>query len=69
MRLLAQFLILFKIRIVSDPGMGLFILMGAFYVAGQYFILQFIKEKTREIRSKSPQLNATHRIVACVHIF
>ena len=40
-------------RIVSGFGIALFILMSASYVVGQYFILQFIKEKTREIRSKS----------------
>ena len=35
-------------------------------MAGQYFILQFIKEKTKEIRSKSIQLNTTHRLVTAV---
>ena len=53
-------------RIVSGSGIALFILIAASYVAGQYFILQFIKEKTKDIRSKSIQLNTTHRIVTVV---
>ena len=34
-------------RIVSGSGITLFILIAAAYVVGQYFILQFIKEKTK----------------------
>jgi nitrogen-specific signal transduction histidine kinase len=53
-------------RIVSGPGIALFVMIAASYVAGQYFILQFIKQKTKDIRSKSIQLNTTHRIVTAV---
>jgi nitrogen-specific signal transduction histidine kinase len=53
-------------RIVSGYGIALFVLIASSYVAGQYFILQFIKEKTKEIRSKSFQLNTTHRVVSVV---
>jgi nitrogen-specific signal transduction histidine kinase len=53
-------------RIVSGPGIALFVMIAASYVAGQYFILQFIKQKTKDIRSRSIQLNTTHRIVTAV---
>lgn len=53
-------------RIVSGPGIALFVMIAASYVAGQYFILQFIKQKTKDIRSKSIQLNTTHRVVTAV---
>jgi nitrogen-specific signal transduction histidine kinase len=53
-------------RIVSSPGIALFIMIAASYVAGQYFILHFIKQKTKDIRSKSIQLNTTHLVVTAV---
>jgi nitrogen-specific signal transduction histidine kinase len=53
-------------KIISGPGIALFILISASYVAGQYFILQYVKEKTKEIRSKSFQLKTTHKIVSAV---
>jgi nitrogen-specific signal transduction histidine kinase len=53
-------------RIVSGSGITLFILIAVSYISGQYFILKFVKEKTKDIRAKSPQLNTTHRIVTVV---
>ena len=53
-------------RIVSGSGITLFILIAVSYMSGQYFILKFIKEKTKDIRANSPQLNTTHRIVTVV---
>lgn len=53
-------------RITSNIGMGLFILVGCAFVAGQYFILQFIKEKTKDIRSKSRALNIVHKLVTVI---
>ena len=50
-------------RIVSGPGIALFVLIVMSYVIGQYFVLKFVNEKTGEIRSKSSQLRATHKIV------
>ena len=35
-------------------------------LVGQYFILQFVKEKTIDIRTKSIQLNITHQVVTVV---
>lgn len=35
-------------------------------MTGQYFILQYVKKKTREIRSKSSRLNTTHKVVTAV---
>ena len=52
--------------IVSGSGITLFILIGLSYVVGQYFILKFVRDKTKEIRSKSSQLNTTHKIVTAV---
>ena len=53
-------------QIATTPGMILFIITGCAYVAGQYFILQFIKEKTKEIRSKFRYLNFVHRMVTVI---
>jgi nitrogen-specific signal transduction histidine kinase len=53
-------------KIISGPGIALYILISASYVTGQYFILQYVKKKTREIRSKSSLLNTTHKVVTAV---
>ena len=53
-------------RIVSSSGIAFFIFVAACYVVGQYFILQFVKERTIDIRAKSIQLNITHRVVTVV---
>jgi signal transduction histidine kinase len=50
-------------RIVSPSGIVLFLLIFISYTMGQYFILKFIKEKTKEIRARSFQLNIIHRFV------
>ena len=50
-------------RIISGPGIGLFILITAAYIIGQFFILKFVKERTKEIRAKSSLLQITHKIV------
>ena len=53
-------------KIVSGSGITLLVLIAIAYIVGQYFILNFIKEKTKEIRSKSHQLNTTHTIVTAI---
>jgi signal transduction histidine kinase len=50
-------------KIVSGSGIALFILVFTAYVLGQFFILRFVKERTKEIRTKSPILQTTHKIV------
>jgi signal transduction histidine kinase len=50
-------------RITSAPGIILFILIAISYVLGQFFILKFIGEKTKEISSRSFQLGSTHKFV------
>ena len=50
-------------RIISGPGIALFILITAAYIIGQFFILKFVKERTKEIRAKSSLLQTTHKIV------
>lgn len=53
-------------RIVSPVGISLFIIIAFAFVASQYFVLQYIKEETREIRSKSPYLNIVHKLVTII---
>jgi signal transduction histidine kinase len=53
-------------RITSYTGMALFILIACAFVTGQYFVLQFIKEKTREIRLRSRYLSNVHNFVTIV---
>ncbi|MDQ3839692.1 MAG: ATP-binding protein, partial [Thermoproteota archaeon] len=55
-------------QITSLPGVTLFILIGCAFVLGQYFVLQFIKEKTKEVRSKSRYLNVVHKVVEAVQL-
>jgi hypothetical protein len=50
-------------RIISGPGIALFILITAAYIIGQFFILKFVKERTKEIRARSSLLQTTHKIV------
>ncbi|HEY9388117.1 MAG TPA: HAMP domain-containing sensor histidine kinase [Nitrososphaeraceae archaeon] len=53
-------------RIVSNWGITLFILVAIVCAAGQYFILEFVKHKIKEIRSKSKYLNTMHKVVTVV---
>jgi signal transduction histidine kinase len=53
-------------RIASNWGITLFILIAIICGAGQYFILEFVKQKSKEIRSKSKYLNTMHRVVTVV---
>jgi signal transduction histidine kinase len=50
-------------RIISGPGIALFILIAGAYIIGQFFILKFVKERTKEIRARSSLLQTTHKIV------
>ena len=36
-------------RIISGPGISLFILIAGAYIIGQFFILKFVKERTKEM--------------------
>lgn len=50
----------------SGPGIALFIIMAAISIIGQYFILEYVKLKSHDIRQKVRHLNILHRIVAIV---
>jgi hypothetical protein len=52
---------------LSDIRIGLFLAIAIAYVAGQYLLLEFVKKKTREIRTKEQlHLKIIHRIVTIV---
>jgi signal transduction histidine kinase len=53
-------------QIVSPPGIVLFIMTGVFFIMGQYVILQYIKRKTKDIRSKFRYVNILHKIVTVI---
>lgn len=50
----------------SGPGIALFIIMAVISILGQYFILEYVKLKSQEIRRKVRQLNVLHKIVVIV---
>jgi len=52
---------------LSDIRIGLFLAIAIAYVAGQYLLLEFVKKKTREIRTKEQlHLKIIHRVVTIV---
>ena len=53
-------------RIATFWGIALFVLFGGIYAAGQFFILKFVKQKTKDIRDRSLYLNLIHRVVTLV---
>ena len=53
----------------SGPGIALFIVMATISIIGQYFILEYVKLKSQDIRQKVRHLNILHRIVAIVQYF
>ena len=54
------------IGISSTWGIALFITLTAIAMIGQFYILRFVKHKSREIRSKAPVLNISFKITAVV---
>jgi len=54
--------------LVTFWGVTLFFLLASIYLLGQYYILRFIKSKSRDIRSKSPFLNLTYKAVTIVQL-
>jgi len=52
--------------IVSSSGATLFIIIVCIYFFGQYFILEFVKRKSKEIRSQTSHLKFMHKIVTIV---
>ncbi|MGB7559809.1 MAG: hypothetical protein WBM37_14965, partial [Nitrososphaeraceae archaeon] len=53
-------------QIVSPDGTVLFISTGFIFIIGQYVILQYIKRKTRDVRSKFHYLDILHKIVTVI---
>ena len=51
---------------IFNWGIGLFIVIAFTFVLGQYFILGFVKRKSKEIRTKEKTLNTMHKVVAIV---
>jgi len=50
-------------EIVSLPGIVLFILTGSLFIVAQFIILQYVKRKTKDIRSKSHYIDTFHKVV------
>ena len=53
-------------QIVSPAGTVLFMSTGFIFIIGQYVILQYIKRKTRDVRSKFHYLDTLHKIVTVI---
>jgi hypothetical protein len=53
----------------STLGIALFILIAAIGVFGQYFILEYVKVKSREIRRKVRRIDIMHNIVTIIQYF
>jgi len=53
-------------QIISPPGIVMFISTGFLFIVAQYVILQYVKRKTKDIRSKSHYLNLLHKAVTLV---
>jgi signal transduction histidine kinase len=56
-------------QIVSGSGILLFGLIAIVCAAGQYFILNFVRQNSKEIRDKSLYLVVLHRIVVIIQSF
>jgi hypothetical protein len=50
----------------STLGVFLFIMMALICIIGQYFILEYAKAKTREIRTRRPHIGKLHTIVTII---
>src|SRR5918995_2511642 len=55
--------------LVTFWGVTLFFIFASIYVLGQYIILQYLKSRTKDARSKSPFLNTTHNAVTVIQLF
>lgn len=55
--------------LVTFWGVTLFFILASIYLLGQYVILQYLKSRTKDVRSKSPFLNATHKTVTVIQLF
>jgi signal transduction histidine kinase len=55
--------------LVTFWGVTLFFILASIYLLGQYVILQYLKSRTKDVRSKSPFLNATHKTVIVIQLF
>ena len=53
----------------SAFGIALFVLMAAISIFGQYFIFEYVKIKSREIRRKVRRIDIMHNIVTIVQYF
>lgn len=52
--------------LASIGGITVFIAIAAIYAVGQYFILGFVKRKSRDSFARSPHLNTINRIVTII---
>jgi hypothetical protein len=53
-------------ELASNWGVALFIVIAAIYLAGQYFILGFVKQRTKQIRARYLSLKNMYNIVAII---
>jgi hypothetical protein len=53
-------------QIVSFWGIALFVMISAVYVVGQYLILEMIKARIRESKTKPPLLDMTEKFVTAI---
>jgi signal transduction histidine kinase len=53
-------------QIISSAGAVLFIVTGFIFIIGQYIILQYIKRKTQDVRSRFHSFDTLHKIVTTI---
>ena len=54
---------------ISPLGVPLFIVISSVTIVCQLFIIQFVKDKSREIRKKNRQINIMHHAVVIIQYF
>jgi signal transduction histidine kinase/MFS family permease len=54
------------VRVSTSWGFSAFIAIVIVYAVGQYLVLEFVKQRSREIRRKSPHFNKLNTIVTIV---
>src|SRR5215218_7589460 len=54
------------ISVSTSWGFAAFIAIAIVYAVGQYLILEFVKQKSKKIRTKSPHINKLNTIITIV---
>ena len=50
----------------SSFSIVVFVVVAVIVIIGQYFVLEYVRQKSRDIRNKVPQLNVSYKIAAAI---